>query len=221
MTGSRQFIDISVPLSPDLPSWPGDPKFSIEPAGKIADGEPSNVSRLSISTHGGTHLDACWHFIDDGKRLEAIELSTLIGPCVISDLTHITSEITASDLDQASLPTGTERLLLKTRNSENWSKTPLEFDEQFIGLSVGAAQWLVEHEIKLVGIDYFSVEPLSGDGTVHRILLGAELVLVEALDLREIAAGRYGFICLPLAIPGADGSPCRAILTTGENAAGV
>jgi arylformamidase len=213
MTARDRIIDISVAISPSLPVWPGDPRITIDLASSLERGDPANVSRLEIGTHTGTHLDAPWHFIPSGIREDQLPLDVLIGPCWVADLTALDRQIEATDLDAADIPLGTRRLLLKTRNSKLWTTHPDTFVSEFIAVTPNAASWIVEHEIRLVGIDYLSIEPFdSPNAETHHILLGAGVIPVETLDLRDVNAGPYTLLCLPLKIAGADGAPCRAVL---------
>lgn len=213
MTMGIPYIDISVTISPSLPVWPGDPRISITLSSSLERGDLANVSRLDIGTHTGTHLDAPWHFIPTGAREDQLPLDVLIGHCWVSDLTQLDRQIEAADLDAAGVPEGTERLLLKTRNSELWTTHPDTFVREYIALNPSAARWVVEHGIRLVGIDYLSIEPFdSTSGETHHILLGAGVIPVETLDLRQVSQGTYTLFCLPLKIAGADGAPCRAVL---------
>jgi arylformamidase len=211
-----RFIDISVSLRPDLPVWPGDPAVSLEPASRTASGDNANVTRLGIGTHTGTHVDAEWHFIDDGRTLEALIPDRLIGPCFVADLTSATDHLTISDLEAAGIPAGTRRLLLKTTNSDLWDTSPAKFDTSYIGISPDAAEWLVNRGIDLVGIDYHSVEPYDAGGTTHRIMLGSGQIILETINLGNVSAGHYQLYCLPLRIDGYDGAPCRAVLGVNE-----
>lgn len=207
-----RIIDISVLLTPGMPTWPGDGVVSAEPASRIANGDHSNVTALRHTSHTGTHLDAPWHFIDTGKRLDAIKLDRLIGECVVCDLRHVERNITAGDFESVQIPSGTTRLLLQTSNSSLWDDPRHPFYEDFIGVDPSGAQWLVAHGIDLIGIDYLSIEPYAGDGETHRILLGAEVAIVEGLDLRHVEPGPYRLICLPLRLYDLDGAPCRVVL---------
>jgi arylformamidase len=211
---SERFIDISVTMRPELPVWPGDPDVKLEPKSRTASGDGVNVSMLSCSTHTGTHVDAEWHFIDDGRTLEALTPDRLIGPCFVADLTSVSDHITADDLQSAGIPSGTSRLLLKTPNSQIWVNSPTEFDPGYIGIAPDGAEWLAGQGIDLVGIDYHSVEPYNADGTTHRIMLGAGQIILETVNLEGVEPGSYTLYCLPLRIDGYDGSPCRAILGT-------
>ena len=212
MNESSRLIDISVPLTPATVVWPGDPQVSVEPVSATATGDDFNVALLRFSSHTGTHVDAPWHALDTGHRLGETPLSVFVGPCWVCDLRHLERQIEASDLAEAGIPRGTERLLLKTRNSDLWNREATTFAEDFIALTPGAARWVVERGIRLVGIDYLSVEPFDGDGAVHHSLLQAGVTPLETLDLRRVEPGRYTLICLPLNLPAGDGAPCRALL---------
>lgn len=215
MATNDRIVDISVLLVPGMPTWPGDGDVQALPAQRIARGDDVNVTLLRHTSHTGTHLDAPWHFIDSGRRLDSILLGRLIGDCVVCDLTEIDHNVTASDLVAAGIPAGTSRLLLKTRNSKLWDDPRHAFHEGFIGIDPSGARWLIEHDVDLIGIDYLSVEAYAGDGETHRILLGAEVVIVEGLDLRHIDPGAYRLICLPLRLGDLDGAPCRVVLERG------
>ncbi len=209
---SDHFLDISVELIPGMPVWPGDDEVATHPASRIATGDHSNVTNLRHTSHTGTHLDAPWHFIDEGKKLDTILLDRLIGECVVRDFTSLEANIEATDLEAAGIPDATTRLLLRTRNSALWQKSTHPFNTEFIGVNPSGARWLVGHGIDLIGIDYLSIEPFAGDGETHLILLGAEMVIVEGLDLRYVEPGMYRLICLPLRLGQMDGAPCRVVL---------
>ncbi|HEX3724199.1 MAG TPA: cyclase family protein [Nitrolancea sp.] len=216
MSSSNKLIDVSVPLIPGMPTWPGDGEVQAKPFQRIAEGAHTNVTWLENTSHTGTHLDAPWHFIDDGARLESLALQRMIGPCYVADLTHLEDHVTAEDLESAAIPAGTKRLLLKTRNSANWSNPTHPFDEAFLAVAPSGARWLVAHGIDLIGIDYLSVECFDGDGETHYILLGARLVIVEGLDLRHVEPGPHHLTCLPLRVGDIDGAPCRVVLDAQE-----
>ncbi len=205
-------IDISVPLIPGMPTWPGDGVVRAAPLQRIADGAHSNVTSLEHTSHTGTHLDAPWHFIDDAPHLESIAIERLIGPCYVADLTSLEDHVTDADLAAADIPPDTTRLLLKTHNSASWVNPVHEFNKEFLAVAPSGARWLVEHGIDLIGVDYLSVEAFDGDGETHRILLGAGLVIIEGLDLREVEAGAHNIICLPMRLGDIDGAPCRVVL---------
>lgn len=199
--------DISVTLSESLPAFPGDPAIGLEGTSEAAN--PFHLTRLHLGSHSGTHIDAPAHLLKDGSTVDTISLSTLIGPCRVLDLRDRTQEITLADLSRLNL-TGIQRVLLRTRNSELWQQN--RFNENYLGLTPAAANHLVKLGIRLVGIDYLSIEPFTGDGEVHRILLAGGVVILEGLDLAEVTAGDFELICLPLKLSGIDGAPCRAVL---------
>jgi arylformamidase len=190
-----QIIDVSVPVRTGMITYPGDPEVRLERVSSIADGDVANLSRLDLGVHSGTHVDAPLHFVEGGAAVETLPLDVLVGPCVVVD-----------GLDAAAVPRGAERVLFKTPNSRLWERD--EFSEDFVKLDGRAAQALVAAGIRLVGIDYLSI----GDEEAHRILLGAGVVAVEGLDLREVEPGEYRLICAPLKLEGAEGAPARVLL---------
>jgi arylformamidase len=191
--------------------WPGDPPVTIERTSSIASGDNANVSQMKMSCHTGTHVDAPDHFLNNGKTVEAISLDLLVGRAYVLDLPKV-NMITASILMDADIPPRTRRLLFKTRNSEYWANGNREFQTDYVGLSVDAAELLVDRNVKLVGIDYLSIAPYKLGTPVHTILLNAGVVIIEGLDLSSVSQGRYTLHCLPLKLGGADGAPTRAVL---------
>ena len=190
-----QIIDVSVPVRPGMITYPGDPEVRLDRVSSIADGDAANLSRLDLGVHSGTHVDAPLHFVDGGASVETLPLDVLVGPCVVVE-----------GLDAAAVPAGAERVLFKTRNSRLWERE--EFAEDFVALDAEAARALVAGGVRLVGIDYLSI----GDEEAHRILLGAGVVVVEGLDLREVEPGEYRLVCAPLKLVGAEGAPARVLL---------
>jgi arylformamidase len=193
-----------------MPVWPDSTGFRLLRTQSLENGDPSNVSRLDCDVHTGTHIDAPRHFLKNGATVEQLPLDTLIGPAIVAYLPNVT-EIAASDMAALSLPDGTKRLLLKTSNSALWAKQQ-GFDTGFVGLTADAAKWIVERGISLVGVDYLSVQKYGDGPETHLILLGAEVVILEGIDLSGAEAGQYELICLPLKITGAEGAPARAVL---------
>jgi arylformamidase len=209
--GAMKIYDISIPISPTMPTYPGDPAVTIEPMLQIAQGDAANVSRLAFGNHTGTHVDPPVHFIPGGKTVDQLDLNVLIGPACVVDMTHVKQVITADDLERTKLPKGFVRILCKTSNSALWNQAG--FNKQFVAFEVTAAQWLIEHNVKLIGIDYLSAELFDApEPRVHLSLLGAGIIIVEGLDLRNIAPGEYTLVCLPLKIKNGDGAPARAVL---------
>lgn len=205
-------LDITLSLAPTLPTWPGDPKPSLERLQDMARGDVCTVTRLHSVVHAGTHLDAPLHFIDGGASVDSLALSTLIGPCQVVHVPDDIARLDAACLERLEIA-ACPRLLFRTRNSRLWDDPGHDFCRDFVAFSADGAQWLVDRGVRLVGIDYLSVEPFDHDEpVVHRILLGAAIIAVEGLDLRGADAGPWELICLPLKLPDSDGAPARVIL---------
>jgi arylformamidase len=207
--------DITLPVVPDLCVWPGDPRVEIAPDARIEEGDGCNTSRLAFGSHTGTHVDAPWHFFQDGAKLDEIPLDRFIGPCYVAEIPHEVRRIMPDHLDAAAIPGDTRRLLLKTANSAFWDRPhPWHFDPSYAGLGAEAAEWVVSRGIGLVGVDYLSIEPYGEDGhPAHHRLLGNGVLIIEGLDLRHVQSGAYHLTCLPLRLLRGDGAPARAILT--------
>jgi arylformamidase len=207
-----KIYDISLTVTPSLPVWPGDPAIVLERISKMEEGENNNVSRLETSVHAGTHVDAPYHFLQEGKTIESLPLEVLVGPAQVIALGEDVDLISADVLKSAGLEAGTERVLFKTRNSKIWERNEPDFQTGFVAVSPDGASYLVEQGIRLVGVDYLSVAPYKQSTPTHRILLGASMVILEGVDLTGVPAGHYELCCLPLKLGGSDGAPARAIL---------
>lgn len=203
--------DITLTITPEMIVWPGDPSVNMQRLSSIDAGDNANVTQVSMSCHTGTHVDAPDHFMNNGKTVESLSLELLMGRAYVLNLPDV-NLITASILMDADIPPRTRRLLFKTRNSAYWANGNKEFQTDFVGLSVDAAEWLVDRNVKLVGIDYLSIAPYKQGKPVHTILLDAGVVVVEGLDLSKVSQGRYTLTCLPLKLGGSDGAPTRVIL---------
>ena len=207
--------DISVTITPgETPTYPGDPGIEVAPWMAIERGDVANVSMLHLGAHTGTHIDAPAHFIKGAPGMDSIPLDTLVGEAVVVELPDDAPAVEAGHV--ASLvPEGVARVIFKTRNSAFWENPRGVFREDFTYIAPAAARTLVERGVRLVGFDSLSVEKFkSADFATHMILLSKGVVIVEGLDLREVAAGSYELICLPLKIVAGsgDGAPARAIL---------
>ncbi len=206
MCERSRLIDVTLPFSERLPVWPGDPPVHI-----LRSTGAATVSELRMSSHVGTHLDAPAHLFPQGRTVDQLPLETLIGPAWVAAC-DTAGAITAVELDRAGIPAGVERLLIRTRNSIA-AAASAAFDEGFAGLDSTAGAWLLDRRIRLVGVDGPSVDPFtSTELSVHRLLLANEVIIVENLQLRDVSAGWYRLICLPLAYEGGDGAPVRAVL---------
>jgi arylformamidase len=207
----EKIIDITVPLTTEMPIWPGCKGIRITPAMRMDEGDSYNASRLDFNLHTGTHVDAPRHFLQNGSTVEQLPLDVLIGPSYVAYLPDA-ADVTPSNLTDLNLPPGIERLLLRTRNSELWTAKTTEFKEDFTALTHEAAQWIVDKKIRLLGVDYLSVQRFADDPTTHQILLGADTIVLEGINLSNVKTGTYELICLPLRLLGTEAAPARVIL---------
>ena len=209
MARVSRYLDVSVPLAAGVPTYPGNPPFELEPIKRIARGDSSNVSRLTLGTHSGTHVDAPRHFFDDGAGVDGLLLDLLLGRARVVDMPK-RGGITAEDLIAAGLREDL-RVLFKTPNSALWNGGG--FRQDYTYLTEGAARYLVEQGVKVVGVDYLSVEEFKKPGApAHRALLSQGVIIIEGLNLSDAEPGMYELFCLPLRVAGADGAPARVVL---------
>lgn len=201
--------DVSVPIRAGMVHYPGNPPVELRFIRGFEQGDSESLSQLSLGVHTGTHLDAPVHFIRDGLGIDRLPIDTLLGPARVIEVPEAEA-VTAGHLAAHAVAAG-ERILIRTRNSRRCWKTD-EFVRDYSYLAVDAAQLLAERRVRLIGIDYLSIGRGDTNAEVHRILLGAGIVIVEGLDLAEVGAGRYDLICLPLRLVGRDGSPARALV---------
>jgi arylformamidase len=209
---SAVWQDISAVLAPELPIWPGSPGVLTTSRMSIAAGADANVSQLEMDVHTGTHVDAPHHFVDGAAVVEDLGLDPFIGRAVVADCGGAV-EITAAVLDGLELPDRAERLLLCTVNSAKADLYRSPFDPGYAALTLDGAEWLAARgDVRLIGIDYLSVQRHELTTDIHRVILGAGIAILEGLDLHATAPGEYELICLPLRLAGVEASPARAIL---------
>ena len=209
---STRIYDISVAVRTGGLVYPGNPAISITPQQAISQGAGANVSRVDFGSHTGTHVDAPKHFFDDGAGVDALSLDVLMGPCRLLAFSDAVMSIGETELRAFDL-TGVSRVLLKTRNSSWLASGSTEFHPDYTYVAPDGAEYLASIGVKLVGVDYLSVEQFhSGHHRTHRTLLGAGIVIVEGLLLSEPPAGSYELCCLPIKFAGLDGAPARAVL---------
>lgn len=205
-----EIIDISVPVNDDLPVWPGDPKPILRKIQSIENNDAADVSVIEMCVHTGTHIDAPSHFIKDGADIESIPLEVLIGDAWVQRVEGNNLDDTV--LNSCGIPAACKRLLLHTSNSELWGEES-DFNPDFSALTPAGAQWIVDRGIRLVGIDYLSIEKFQEpDNRTHQILLQEGVVIIEGLNLNKAETGAYELFCLPVRLDDAEGSPARAIL---------
>nr|CAJ73164.1 conserved hypothetical protein [Candidatus Kuenenia stuttgartiensis] len=203
------FYDVTVPISNAMITWPSDPAVSITGTSLISRGDFCNLSELKIGSHCGTHIDAPSHFLENGRTIDQLALENLIGEATVFEFKH-KENIDVSDIKQLRFD-NVKRVLFKTVNSSYWKFST--FKKDFVYLTKDAAQYLVDKGIRLVGVDYLSVEKFESQlAETHHTLLRNDVIILEGLDLSNVERGRYELIALPLKIKDGDGSPARVVL---------
>jgi len=202
-----QIIDISLPLNEQTVVYPGNPAIEIEEL--KSESSKSVISKITLGSHTGTHLDAPKHVIDGGGGVGIYPLSAFIGPCKVIDCTHEDKSVTTDTICNLDI-VEEDRVLLKTKNSLRGFQT---FYDDFIFLSPEAALYLAEKKVSLVGIDYFSIKQKgSADNRPHTLLLEKQIPILEAVNLADVEAGEYALVALPMRFDELDGTPVRAVL---------
>lgn len=203
------FYDVTVPISNAMITWPSDPAVSITGTSLISRGDFCNLSELKIGSHCGTHIDAPSHFLENGRTIDQLALENLIGEATVFEFKN-KENIDVSDIKQLRFD-NVKRVLFKTVNSSYWKFST--FKKDFVYLTKDAAQYLVDKGIRLVGVDYLSVEKFESQlAETHHTLLRNDVIILEGLDLSNVERGRYELIALPLKIKDGDGSPARVVL---------
>ena len=210
-----KIFDISIPITPSMPVWPGDPPVEIQQVADISSGGSAIVSRITMGVHCGTHIDAPKHFIDTGQTIDQISLEKLIGEVLVMNIDSTENMISDRVLrqhPQLSLLETATKVIFRTRNSSYWKDYPYTFQEDYVGINTAGALYLSQLHLDLIGIDYLSIAPYHETFQPHQILLACEIVLLEGLNLSGVPGGVYDLYCLPLNIPGCEGSPARVVL---------
>jgi arylformamidase len=211
MKGSFKFIDLSHPLVHGQPSFPGDPSLSIKPFATIRKNKV-NTTAISLGSHQGTHLDAPFHFFDDGKTLDRMPLSRFFGPARLIDLGQLKPR-TLLTLEMFQPHEGLfipgARIIYRTGWSRQFGKP--RYFTHFPDLTLEAAKWIASRKIGLLGMD----TPTPGTDwlNVHKALLkkGTEIVIVESLTNLDQLPPAFTLAAFPLNFKGRDGAPCRAV----------
>jgi arylformamidase len=207
-----KIYDVTVAIREQMPVWEGDPAVAVRGERSLASGDGANVSSLCFGAHTGTHVDAPNHFIEGTRRVDELDLAKLIGPCRVVE---IAADVIGVEPEHLPSLDGVERLILKTRNSEFWSTPEDGFRKDFTYITHATAKLIADADVKLIGIDYLSIEAPGSEGhPVHVTLLEKEIVILEGLDLRAVPPGDYSLACLPLKYVGGtgDGAPARTVL---------
>jgi arylformamidase len=209
---ARRIWDVSMPVRNGGLVYPGNPPISISLMQSIAKGDTANVSRLDFGSHTATHVDAPLHFMAGGAGVDELPLDVLIGPARLIAVPDDAMSVGEAELRKHDL-TGVTRLLIRSRNSAWLASGDPEFHKDFTHVAPDGASYLVSIGVRLVGVDYLSVEQFhSAEHRTHRTLLDNGVVIVEGMVLSEPPPGDYDLYCLPLLLAGLDGAPARAVL---------
>ena len=217
-----RIVDLSRELYHRTPSYPGQPPIihgvwktheeAFEESGNV---QGNSVMFFSMPDHGGTHIDAPCRHLDVPVSAESTPLDAMIGEAWVVDVTAF-PVVDLSVLEKVWPKAEVKRVLFKSRNSGFWKTHGSEFVTDFTALDGNCGEWLVQRGVRLVGSDYLSIQVYKAEPTIHKILEGAGVVILEGLDLSEAMPGKYELIALPLKLVGSDGAPTRAVLRTLE-----
>ncbi len=203
---THRIWDISQPLRPGLPVWPGDTEFTQARTWQMEAGSPVNVSTLTLSTHSGAHADAPLHYSASAPDIASVALDAYLGECLVIDARASGQLIEIGDLPPLH---NAERVLFRT-----FERFPHDaWEDDTTAISPRTIEWLAAQGVRLVGIDGPSIDPqASKDMLAHKAVLKHDMRVLEGLVLDDVPQGRYELIALPLPIAGGDASPVRAVL---------
>jgi arylformamidase len=214
---TTRYLDISRTLGRDTPVWPGSPGLATSLHMSMGKGDVANATLVRMDAHTGTHVDAPLHFVAEGDELETLGLDPFVGDALVAD-TGAARRIDAATLEALGVPADARRLLLRTANSRDARFRDGEFRPDYAALTGDGAQWVVDRGIRLIGIDYLSIQLYDDPPKAHQVLLEAGVAILEGLDLAAVDEGRYTLICLPIRLLQAEAAPARAILLPPERA---
>jgi arylformamidase len=207
--------DVSVPIVNGMPVWPSDPPLKLTSQSHLSRDKTHTirVTAIEMGSHTGAHTDAPCHFVEGGRKLDEIPIEELVGPATVIHIAGVPS-ITRTHL--ASLTwDDVQRVLFKTENSNHWNDGA--FFEKFVYLEPDAAEFLVQQGVRLVGIDYLSIDPYKSEKhPAHFALLPRNVVIIEGLNLSQVPPGLYQMVALPLNLLSGDGAPTRVILIAND-----
>ena len=207
---SGRIRDISLRVEPGLPTWPTSEGFRFRQPESIANGDAANVTVVEMDVHTGTHVEAPLHFLADGAPLDSIPLERFVGPTTVIEVSG--DAVSADDLEDAHVPTGTKRLLIKTANSARWAAGWGAFDPVYVALTADGAHWIADRGIELVGLDHLSIQRYQDDPETHRVLMRAGVTILEGLNLDGVEPGEYTLVAAPINLRGIEAAPARALL---------
>jgi arylformamidase len=203
MKDDAQLIDITREIHPDMAIYPNNASVEFELLQEAIDGKNA-LSKVTLGTHTGTHIDTPHHIHADGAGALTYALEQMNGSCEVVDVSHLESVITAADVPATTQP----RIIFKTRNSQG---NPNVFDDDFVALDDSAAAECVKRGLKLVGLDALSIRKRGTKNQVHETLIDNGVVIVEGLWLADVDAAGYELLCLPIKWD-LDGAPARCVL---------
>jgi arylformamidase len=203
-----KIYDISQPLRPGIPTWPGDTQYSESRTWQLGGGTPVNVSRMELSTHTGTHADAPFHFDAAGEKIGSVDLTLYMGRCVVLDVSGATGSVEPEDLpDVHANPI--DRVLLRTARQSD----PNRWNPEFTAVSAAAIHRLASWGVRLIGVDAPSLDPESSKKmSAHHAAHRHRMAILEGLVLSDVPVGEYELVALPLKLMNLDASPVRAVL---------
>jgi arylformamidase len=200
--------DISQPLRVAMPNWPGDTPFQAERTWHLSEGVPVNVSRITLSTHAGSHADAPLHYAAGAMPIDGVDLTAYVGPAQMIDVRNGQGAVGIDDVLPRHEP-AVARVLLRT-----YERVPLDrWDNRFRAIDADLIDALATRGVVLIGVDTPSLDPeVSKDMPAHRAILRHDMRVLEGLVLDDVPEGTYELIALPLKLSGLDAAPVRAIL---------
>lgn len=210
-----KIFDISIPITPEMVVWPGDPLVEIKTLSTIENNDQANVSQISMSVHTGTHIDAPSHFLQHGKTIDQLPLEKLIGKVLVmafEDRVQVINEHALKSHPVVDELAKAHKVLFKTSNSSKLNMEGGKFFKDYVGINTSGAHFLAALNLDLIGVDYLSVASFNETEAPHRILLEKEIVLLEGINLQKVPPGCYDLYCLPIPIKGHEGAPARTIL---------
>jgi arylformamidase len=206
--------DVTLPITENMVVWPGAQPPKMKFLGHVDNGDHNTSSEVTFGTHTGTHLDAPLHFMKGGGTVGDLDINVLVGRARLFEAPSA-DRLTAAVFESLNIPAGTERVLVRTRNSKRWAEGHTEFDTNYVAVTADGAQWLVDHGVRLIGVDYLSVAEYRDTSTPHHILLGANVIPLEGLNLTGVPTGEYLLAALPMPLADRDGAPMRVVLIEG------
>ena len=205
------FYDLTAKIASNLVTFPGDPQYATENICSLANGQKFHLCHMHLGNHTGTHIDYPSHTIAKGKTSSDFPLEYLMGPGVIIKVPPEKTSITKEFVSNQSFVKN-DIVFFKTENSKKSKHAP--FSAQYVYIEPDAAEELFQKGVKVVGIDYISVDRYEDENlSTHNTLLSKDVLIVEGLDLSQIPEGRYEMFIAPLNIPEMDGLPARVFAT--------